>query len=247
VAWSSRLRASVLLAASGDVDAATRRLEAMAQERPDRPDALIALGDVLRSAERYNESAAAYDRALARIPQLQERHWSILYSRGMALERAKQWPRAEADFLKALELSPDQPYLLNYLAYSWTEQGTNLQRAQSMLERALKLRPKDAQIIDSMGWVLYRLGHYDNAVKHLEQAVELKPQDAVINDHLGDAYWRVGRFSEARYQWQRALRMNPEPDLIASLESKLQNGLKPSSAGAGASPAPARPTARRGS
>jgi tetratricopeptide (TPR) repeat protein len=244
VAWSARLRSSVLLAASGNIDGSIRLLEAMAEEQPNRPDALVALGDVLRSADRYNDAVAAYDRALARIPNVEERHWAILYSRGMALERAKQWPRAEADFLKAIELSPDQPYLLNYLAYSWTEQGTNLERAQGMLERALKLRPKDAQIIDSMGWVQFRLAHYDNAVKHLEQAVELKPQDAVINDHLGDAYWRVGRYNEARYQWQRALRMDPEPDLIASLESKLQNGLK-STAGQGASPA--KPTARRGS
>ncbi|HTI86394.1 MAG TPA: tetratricopeptide repeat protein [Alphaproteobacteria bacterium] len=251
VAWSARLRSAVLLATNGNVDASVRRLEAMADERPERPDALVALGDVLRTSDRYSDAVAAYDRALERIPHLEERHWAILYSRGMALERAKQWPRAEADFLKAIQLSPDQPYLLNYLAYSWTEQGTNLDRAQGMLERALKLRPKDPQIIDSMGWVQYRLGHYDNAVKHLEQAVELKPQDAVINDHLGDAYWRVGRYNEARYQWQRALRMDPEPNLVASLESKLQNGLKPSSSrqgvSRGTSAPPSNPTARRGS
>ncbi|MGE5539918.1 MAG: tetratricopeptide repeat protein [Gemmatimonas sp.] len=245
VAWSARLRAAVLLAGMGDIDGATRRLEAMAEERPDRSDALVALGDVLRSSDRFTDAVAAYDRALARIPHLEERHWSLLYSRGIALERAKQWPRAEADFLKAVELSPDQPYLLNYLAYSWVEHGTNLEKAQAMLERALRLRPKDAQIIDSMGWVQYRLGHFDNAVKHLEQAVELKPQDAVINDHLGDAYWRVGRYNEARYQWQRALRMDPEPDLVASLEEKLQNGLKPSAGGRSAQPP--KPTARRGS
>lgn len=235
ISWSARIRAAVLLAGSDHVDDAVKRLQQMADERPRRSDALVALGDVLRGASRFPEAAQAYDRALARIPDLQPRDWSILYARGIALERSDRWPRAEADFLKALELQPDQPYVLNYLAYSWVEKGVHLKRAQEMLERALQLRPNDPQIVDSMGWALFHLGRYSGAVQHLEKAVELSPEDAVINDHLGDAYWRVGRYNEARYQWNRALRMDPEPELVASLESKIAHGLKPRAGGHSAS------------
>lgn len=251
VSWSARLRTAVLLAESGQLENAVRRLEAMAEERPDRSDALTALGDVLRSADRFGDAVAAYDRAVARIAHPDERHWAVFYSRGIALERSKQWPRAERDLLKAVELNPNQPYVLNYLAYSWVEHGVHLDRAQAMLERALKLRPKDPQIIDSMGWVLYRQGRFAGAVDHLEQAVELRPQDAVINDHLGDAYWRVGRYNEARFQWRRALNLDPEPDMVAGIEGKIERGLKPIAGGrtsGSASSGSAKPGAgRRGS
>jgi tetratricopeptide (TPR) repeat protein len=249
VSWSARLRTAVLLSESGKLDAAVRRLEAMAEERPERSDALTALGDVLRSSDHFGEAVAAYDRAIARIPSPQPRHWAVFYSRGIALERSNQWQRAEGDLLKAVELNPDQPYVLNYLAYSWVEHGVHLDRARAMLERALKLRPKDPQIIDSMGWVLYRLGRFAGAVDHLEQAVALRPQDAVINDHLGDAYWRVGRYSEARFQWRRALNLDPEPNLVAAIESKIQSGLKPIAKGrasGSASSTPARTRTARG-
>lgn len=250
VSWSARLRGAVLLSESGQLDTAIRRLEAMAEERPERSDALTALGDVLRSSERFGDAVVAYDRAIARIPAPQQRHWSVFYARGIALERSKQWPRAETDLLKAVELNPNQPYVLNYLAYTWVEHGVHLDRARAMLERALKLRPKDAQIIDSMGWVLYRLGRFNGAVDHLEQAVELRPQDAVINDHLGDAYWRVGRYSEARFQWRRALNLDPEPDLVTAIESKIERGLKPLAKGrtsGSASSTPAKARTARGS
>ena len=250
LSWSARLRTAVLLAESGHLDSAIRRLEAMAEERPERSDALTALGDVLRSSERFDDAVTAYNRALARIPHPEERHWGLFYSRGIALERSKKWPQAEADLLKAVELNPNQPYVLNYLAYSWVEHGIHLDRAQAMLERALQLRPKDPQIIDSMGWVLYRLGRFDGAVNHLEQAVELRPQDAVINDHLGDAYWRVGRYNEARFQWRRALNLEPEPESVATIEGKIERGLKPLARGrpGSASTVPAKPgSGRRGS
>src|SRR5690606_32141961 len=128
------------------VDEAAKELEAMSKERPERWDALVALGDVLRSRERFAEAAQAYDRAFERIPKLEPRHWSLLYSRGIALERSKQWPRAEKDFQKALEFEPDQPYVLNYLGYTWVEQGRNLEEAQKMIERAVEQRQDDGYI-----------------------------------------------------------------------------------------------------
>lgn len=223
--WFARLRLASNLIAVERTEEAIERLNAMAGARPDRPDVLINLGDVLRGMERFAEAVEAYDRAIERIPELERRHWGLLYARGIALERSKQWPRAEADFLRALEFEPDQPLVLNYLGYSWVELGVNMKRAQEMIERAVELRPNDGYIIDSLGWVLYRTGHYRQAVAHLERAVELRPEDATINDHLGDAYWKVGRLNEARFQWQRALSLEPDAELAASIEAKLARGL----------------------
>jgi len=136
---------------------------------------------------------------------------------------AKSAPRS--DFLAALDLEPDQPLVMNYLAYSWVEQKQNLERAQEMLRRAVELRPSDGYIVDSLGWVYYRLGKYEQAVGELERAVELRPQDPTINDHLGDAYWRVGREREARFQWLRALGLEPGEEETPVIEQKLEEGL----------------------
>jgi Flp pilus assembly protein TadD len=197
----------------------------MADERKARADALIALGNVLRASERYTAAVEAYDEAVGRIPKLEKRHWSLLYTRGIARERTQQWAHAEADFLRALEFEPDQPYVLNYLGYSWAEQGVKLEKAFEMIDKAVKQRPNDGYIVDSMGWVLYRMGKFEGAVTHLERAVEVRPEDPTINDHLGDAYWRVGRQTEARFQWRRALSLKPEPETIALIEAKLKHGL----------------------
>ena len=200
-------------------------LRQLAAEHPNDPEPLSELGDILRRREKYAEAVAVYDQAIARIAALQPRHWRLLYARGIVLERSKQWPRAEADFLQALEFEPDEPFVLNYLGYSWVEQGKNLDKAEEMICKAVELRPGDGYIVDSLGWVLFRMGRHDEAVVHLERAVELKPEDPVINDHLGDAYWEVGRQREAGYQWQTALASKPEPDLKTALEEKLQRRL----------------------
>jgi tetratricopeptide (TPR) repeat protein len=206
-------------------DEAAARLEALAKSEPKDTDALIQLGDILRGRKKFKEAAAAYDRALARVPTLERRHWPLLYSRGIALERSQQWPRAEADFLKALEFEPEQPYVLNYLGYSWIEKGQHLDRATEMIRKAVALRPDDGYIVDSLGWAHYMLGQWADAVRELERAVELRPEDPVINDHLGDAFWRVGRRTEARFQWERALTLKPEADLIETIRKKLTDGL----------------------
>lgn len=224
--WTARLSIADAYDVLDETDQAISMLESMAGERPERYDALSRIGNLLRSRERFAEAAQAYDRAIERIGAgLEERHWALLYARGIALERSKQWPRAEKDFLRALELEPEQPYVLNYLGYSWVEKGHNLDQAQSMIERAVEQRPNDGYIVDSLGWVLYQLGNFEEAVIHLERAVELRPQDPIINDHLGDAYWRVDRYNEARFQWRRALSLEPEPDLVETIETKLKQGL----------------------
>lgn len=223
VYWSAQLRVAANFDDLDDVDAATGTLEALAAQHADRPEALISLGDVLRRHKRWAEAVAAYDRAVAVLGTPRPEHWGVYYSRGIALERSKQWTRAESDFLKALELAPDEPHVLNYLGYSWIEQGVNLAQAKAMIEKAVSQLPKDGYIVDSLGWAFFRSGDYAQAVEILERAVELHPEDAAINDHLGDALWKVGREEEARFQWQRALISDPDPDLKLEIEHKLAN------------------------
>ncbi len=231
--WSARLRLALNLDDLDQADAAMEHLREMAAERLVDPQPLITLGNILRTRESYAEAVESYDQAIDRIGSLEKRHWSLLYSRGMALERSKQWPRAEADFLKALEFEPEQPYVLNYLGYSWVDQGLHLDRAMQMIEKAVDLRPNDGYIVDSLGWAHYRLGNLQDAVRDLERAVELRPEDPIINDHLGDAYWRVGRKREAHFQWLRSRNLEPEPDLAATLEEKLKRGLTEKKVGPG--------------
>lgn len=229
-AYAVQIRVADNLNQMGQSDEAIRRLRALAAAEPARPDALIAVAQILRAKESFAESADAYTQAMARIPKFDSRHWALFYARAIDYERSKQWPKAEADFLKALELQPEQPDVMNYLAYSWVEQGTNYERARTMLERAVQLRPNAGHIIDSLGWVLYRIGRYAEAVPVLERAVELMPEDPVLLDHLGDALWRVGRTTEARFQWQRSLRNKPEPELKTQLEKKILSGPEPAAA-----------------
>jgi tetratricopeptide (TPR) repeat protein len=226
LSWSARLATAQIMNQLDRSDEAVRILREMANERPKRYDALVALGDLERGKERYALAVKAYDRAFARIPKVERRHWGLLYARGIALERAKHWDRAEKDFLKALEFVPNQPFVLNYLGYSWVEQGKNLDRARKMIEKAVSLRRNDGYITDSLGWVLYRMAKYKEAVPHLERAVALRPHDPTINDHLGDAYWMVGRHREAEFQWRRALSLKPEKDQIKVIEAKIKDGLK---------------------
>jgi tetratricopeptide (TPR) repeat protein len=223
--WSARLRMASSLNAMGRSEEAIKQLRSMASEKTARPEALVNLADLLRAKKRFSESVEAYDAAIKRIGSIEKQHWILLYSRGIALERSSQWRRAEEDFITALRLKPDQPYVLNYLGYSWVDKGINLARARKMIERAVELRPNDGYIVDSLGWVLYRLGEYPGAARHLERAVELRPQDPTINDHLGDAYWRVGRSAEARFQWRRALSLDPEPDQVSTIREKIIEGL----------------------
>ena len=223
-AWSARLRIGSNLDDLGRTEDAIGHFTAMAKEEPSDPAPLIELGDVLRGDDQFAKAVTAYDQAVARIGTLARHHWGLLYARGISLERSDNWERAEADFLKALGFEPNQPYVLNYLGYSWVDKGLNLEKAQKMIRKAVELRPIDGYIVDSLGWVLYRLGDYEAAARELERAVELRAEDPIINDHLGDAYWRVGRRLEARFQWRRALSLDPEKDMIDGIRAKVENG-----------------------
>ncbi len=191
----------------------------------ERLQALDALGNILRSRKLYAEAIDVYDQAIAMIKKPDRRHWVYYYARGTSYERLKNWPPAEKDLKKALDLFPDQPLVLNYLGYSWIDQGLNLEQGMRLIERAVAVKPDDGYIVDSLGWAHYKRGNFEEAVRYLERAVELRPDDPVLNDHLGDALWRVGREREARFQWDQSLSLQPEPEDAIKTRLKLEQGL----------------------
>ena len=228
---SSPLRRNAEIQVASDLDSldrtdeAKKRLEALIAEHPKDSEAIIALGNILRGRKAFADCAEVYSKAIANLAVPEKANWVLFYFRGICYERSKQWPKAEADLKKALELFPDQPLVLNYLGYSWVDQGVNLDEGMSMIRRAVEQRPDDGYIVDSLGWANFRIGNYEEAVKDLDRAVELKPDDSTINDHLGDAYWRVGRVLEAHFQWSHAKDLNPDPEDLPKIEQKLKSGL----------------------
>jgi tetratricopeptide (TPR) repeat protein len=227
----SPLRRNAEIQMASDLDAldrtdeAKKRLEKLMADKPGDLDAVRALGDILRGRKEFAECANVYGKGIGALANPEKQNWVLFYFRGICYERSKQWPPAEADLKKALELYPEQPHVLNYLGYSWIDQGINLDEGMRMIRRAVEQRPDDGYIVDSLGWAYFRINNYDEAVKNLERAVELKPEDPTINDHLGDAYWKVGRFLEAAFQWSHARDLKPDPDELARIEAKLKSGL----------------------
>lgn len=208
-------------------------------------EAQIQLGDIYRHREDYKQALREYNKGFAMLDdKVPQEYWHLIYARGMTNERLKNWDEAEKDLKAALAYEPDHPYILNYLGYSWADQGVNLDKAAEMIERAVRLRPDDGYIVDSLGWVYYRMGKYQDAADTLEQAIEILPYDATINDHLGDAYWQVGRKVEARFQWKRALSFAKEQELIAAITAKIDNGIQ--KAGLKDLPAPVQEQAHNG-
>ena len=213
------------LRAAGDIDGATEILVDLADNFPEDVLVLNALGDIYRGVENFADSVAAYTKAIENIDEFGTQHWVLFYTRGIGFERLKDWPSAEKDFRRALELSPNQPFVLNYIGYSYIEMGINFEEAQEMIETAVAGMPSNGYITDSLGWVLYRVGKFEEAVAPMERAVELLPVDPIVNDHLGDVLWMVGRKLEAEFQWRRAMSFDPLPEDLERIKRKLEVGL----------------------
>src|ERR1700686_961049 len=229
---SSPLKRNAQIQLATNLDAAERSDEAIkilktvTTEDPKDIEAIMALGNIERGRKKFADCVTTYSQGIDALPQANKKtNWIYYYYRGICEERSKQWSKAEADMRKALDLQPEQPHVLNYLGYSWIDQGINLDEGMKMIKRAVEQRPDDGYIVDSLGWAYYRIGNYDDAVKNLERVIDLKPEDPTINDHLGDAYWRVGRTLEAKFQWAHARDLKPEPEDLPKIEAKIQNGL----------------------
>ena len=200
-------------------------LNGLVSEDPLDMITVLSLGGVHAQHDAFDKAIEVYSTAVDRLNSPQQSDWRLFYRRGIAYERTKQWPKAEADFKKALQLFPDQPDVLNYLGYSWIDQGINLDEGLAMVRKAVELRPNSGFIIDSLGWAYYRLGRFEEATEELQKALELMPSDPVINDHLRDAYWQIGRKLEAVFQWKHALANEPAAEDKTKIEQKLQVGL----------------------
>jgi tetratricopeptide (TPR) repeat protein len=229
---NSPLKRNAQIQLATDLDAADRSDEAIkilkgvTAEDPKDLEALMALGNIERGRKKFADCTQTYTQGIDALPNPGDKgNWVNYYFRGICEERSKQWSKAEVDMKKALELQPEQPHVLNYLGYSWIDQGINLDEGMGMIKRAVDQRPDDGYIVDSLGWAYFRIGNFDEAVKTLERAIDLKPEDPTINDHLGDAYWRVGRTLEAKFQWAHARDLKPEPDDLPKIEAKIENGL----------------------
>lgn len=210
----------------GRTEAAIEVLEQLARSHGDLSVVHSSLGDLLRQEKKFAEAAKAYDRALDLADAKDHTRWFLLYTRGICHERLGDWRTAEKDFRAALELRPEQPQVLNYLGYTLVEKEQNLEEALGMIERAVAARPDSGYIVDSLGWVLYRLGRYEEAVEHMERAAELEPIDPVVNDHLGDVYWAVGRYIEAEFQWKRALSFVDEDTAAEAKPDRIRRKLE---------------------
>ena len=227
----SPLKRNAQIQLATDLDAVDRTddgikiLKGVIAEDPKDLEAIMALGNIERSRKKFADCVKTYGDGIEASAGAEKTNWVFFYFRGICGERSKQWAKAEADLKKALELQPEQPHVLNYLGYSWVDQGINLSDAMAMIRRAVEQRPDDGYIVDSLGWAYYRIADYENAVKHLERAIDLKPEDPTINDHLGDAYWRVGRTLEAKFQWAHARDLKPEAEELPKIELKLRDGL----------------------
>jgi len=210
------------MAALGNNDDAINALRAAIKTEPGSAQWALQLQIYLAAEGRYQEADVVAEDALEaaeRLGVLPSASWRYWFARGAARIEAGRWPDGRDDLEKALELSEDEPIILNHLGYSYVERGEQLERAFGMIERALEIDPENGSIVDSLGWAHFQQGNYTDALEQLERAVELEPEDAVITDHLGDAYFMLGRERDARYEWERVLGLVDATDELKSLVS----------------------------
>ena len=180
----------------------------------------------LKNNDQFEDSIKFYTEIIQKIKKDHPLYPKAKDGRGVAYERIGEWHKAEKDLLSSLEASPEQAYVINYLAYSWIEQGVKVEQALKMLEKANNLKSNDPYIIDSLGWALFKLKRYKDAKHHLQSAVKLMPSDPIVNDHYGDVLWKSGNKIQARYYWSYVLNLeDTEEDLKNNIKNKLILGL----------------------
>ena len=181
----------------------------------------------LKNNELFEESIKYYSKVINSIKKENTIYAEATDGRGVAYERIGSWNKAEKDFLASLDAKPNQPYVMNYLAYSWIEMGMNIDTALKLLKEANKLKINDGYITDSLGWALFKLKKYDDAKKYLQLAIRLMPSDPIVNDHYADSLWMKGFEIQARYYWNYVLSLKEtKPELKESIKYKLISGLK---------------------
>lgn len=221
------IQESRLNAAIDRNDEAARLLAQLIAQHPDNPLLLALAGNQRRLANQCSLALPYYQRAIALLGSAPPPNaWPLFFDRGICEDQQGDWHVAEMDIQLALRLSPNQPYVLNYLAYRWAQQGVNLEEAQQMLVRALSLAPQDGGLLDSLGFVELKRGNTKQALTLLIEAVRLAPANAEVNAHLGDAFHQDGRVLQAIYQWNRALTLNPDAALKATLTAQTAQAMQ---------------------
>ena len=190
---------------------------------------LFDVANFYKKAKNYEEAIRYYSKIIENLDDNSDIKSDILYRRGGTYERIKNYEKADKDLIDALQITPDDAYILNYLAYSWLERDYKINEAIKMLETAYELESDDPYIIDSIGWAYYLTDDYPRAEKFLKRAVELMPDDPIVNDHYGDILWKLNRKIQARYFWTNVLKMkDTEKELIEKINIKIIEGLKSS-------------------
>ncbi len=218
------LQEAKLLAGLDKTGQAMALVDGLIAEHPGNTALLAAGGDILRNAGHCSQAEPYYQKALAVVGDPPPASaWPLFFDRGICEDQLGNWAEAEPNIKQALKLSPDQPYVLNYLGYSWALRDKHLDQAKAMLTKAARLDPNDGAVLDSLGYVELKRGNTKSALALLIKAVELSPDDAEVNAHLGDAFWQADEPLQAGYQWNRALNLNPGPKLQAALEAKINH------------------------
>lgn len=217
----------VLMATLGRIEVAHTAARDLA-ERTGAAEAILLYADMSRISGEWAAAVDLYGQAMAlnREQGLPD-DWRYHYFRASCYLMLDNWEAAEAEYLAALELAPGQSTVLNDLGYMWIDRGERVDEAFEMIAQAADMAPENGNVIDSLGWAYYQLGHYDLAVQELERAAELNPGSATANYHLGDAYWQVGRRLEAGFQWRRAIDLGPTDEQREGLEYRLEHGQPP--------------------
>ncbi len=203
-----------------------RKILQKAVKAPGAMEARFSYASFLAGDGDHRGAVRVYSALIDALPESPpEDSWRFFVGRAASRLELDDWPAAEMDLKRAVDVAPKEPAALNYLGYSWAERGVNLEEAFSLIEQAVAIEPNSGAYIDSLGWAHYQRGEYDTAVGHIEHAASLEPADPTVTDHLGDVYWRLGRKTEARYEWRRVLELEPDDDLRKSVEKKLKEGL----------------------
>ena len=180
----------------------------------------------LKNSEKFDDAIKYYTQVLGLINKDHYLYPKATDGRGVAYERTNNWEKAEKDLLNSLSVSPDQAYVINYLAYSWIEKGINVEKSLKMLKKANRLEKNDGYIIDSLGWALFKLKRYVEAEKYLRLALIFMPSDPIVNDHYGDVLWMNNKKISARYYWNYvSISEEAEKELKESTKRKLVFGL----------------------
>lgn len=224
---TSVVQEASLEALLGQPEAAIALLNPLIASHPNNPGLLAGAGDILRLANQCALALPYYQKAIALVgAPPPPSAWSLFFDRGICEDAQGNWSLAAPDIQEALKLAPDQPYVLNYLAYRWAQQGENLKQAQAMLLRAASFDQNDGAVLDSLGFVELKLGNTQQALALLIDAVQLAPTNAEVNAHLGDAFSQAGLTLQAIYQWNRALTMGPDDALKATLTRQIEQSIQ---------------------